>query len=606
MNFLHTLQWRIVLSYTALIVISMGALSVYMVNFVQGYYIANLEKTLVQQTGLIGKSAAVYLGSNPNIPQLRLTSQSIGTLIEARVTILDTRGTVLIDTWKEPSSMDNHLSRSEVQDALRLGIGKATRVSETVGQEMLYTAAPIMSNGKITGIARVAVPTTYLKHNTDQIITTISISALVVTLLSLTLGYLLARRTSRSVHSMTEAAIRLSSGDLNQHVEAMSSDETKELAKAFNRMSEALRKMVGDLSIEKNKLSTVLDTMADGVIVLQTLFYFRPGEGIIELINPAAEQLLALRSGVTLGARFIETINNPDLQALVSDALSTNKPQTGEVELTQPRRYLSAIATPLSRDHHAGVLITLHDLTQTRQVDATRRQFVSNASHEIRSPLASIKAMAETLEDGAIEETSVAKEFVSRIHRDIDRMTNIVNDLLELSLLESNQANLTSTPMDITGLLTQIRGEFWPQCKDKSISLTLQGLDSIPHVLAEKARIHQVLLNLLNNALKFTPEGGSIHIHIESEGNVVKIEVSDTGIGIPEEHQPHIFERFYRVDSSRTYQGTGLGLSIAKHIIEFYGGAIWVTSIAGNGSKFSFTLPTHSSTWTAPNVKLGI
>lgn len=594
MNFLHTLQWRIVLSYTALIVISMGALSVYMVNFIQGYYITNLEKTLVEQAGLIGKSTAIYLGDNLDTPKLRLTSQSAGTLIEARVTILDTRGVVLADTWDEPSSMDNHLSRSEIQDALRIGIGKATRLSETVGQEMLYTARPIILNGEIAGVARVAVPTTYLEHNTDQIITTISISTLIVTLLSLALGYMLARRTSRSVHSMTEAAIRLSDGDLNQHVEAISSDETEDLAKAFNRMSESLRKMVDDLSIERNKLFTVLDTMADGVIVLQTLFYLRLGEGIIELINPAAEHLLALKPGAALGARFIETVPYPDLQTLVFDALATNKPQNGEFELAQPRHYLSAIATPLSGDNQYGVLITLHDLTRIRQVDATRRQFVSNVSHEIRSPLASIKAMTETLEEGAIEEISVAKEFISRIHRDVDRMSNIANDLLELSLLESNQIDLTKTPMDITSLLTQVRDEFLPQCENKSISLTLQGIDSTHRVLAEKARIHQVLVNLFDNALKFTPEGGSINIQIELEGNIVKTEVSDTGIGIPEEHQPHIFERFYRVDSSRTYQGTGLGLSIAKHIIEFYGGAIWVTNIDGKGSKFTFTLPMYS------------
>ena len=593
MKFLNTLQWRIVLSYTALIVASMGALSIYMVNFVQGSYISNLEETLKEQASLVGESTNIYLHESPNIDKVREVSDRIGSLIGARVTIVDLTGVVIADTWEDPSHMENHISRNEIQDAIRFGTGKSTRLSGTVGEEMLYTAVPIMFEDDTVGISRVAVPTAYLEQTTRQIIATIALSALIVTFLSLALGYILARRTSRSVHLMTEAAIRLSNGDLDQQVEAVSSDETEDLAKAFNRMSSALKAIVGDLSIERNKMSAVLDTMADGVVVIKRLFYLRQGEGIIELINPAAEQLLALKPGSATGGRFVETIDDHQLQALVADALTTESTQNREIELVHPRRYLSAIATPLTGKDDPGVLVTLHDLTRIRQVDTTRRQFVSNASHEIRSPLASIKAMTETLENGAIEEPTTAKEFIGRIHKDVDRMSNIVNDLLELSLLESNQADLTSNPMNITDLLEEVSREFLPQCDAKDISLTFLRSDSVPYVLAEKDRIHQVMVNLLDNSLKFTPAGGSINIAIHAEDNNVITRVSDTGMGISEQHQLHVFERFYRVDSSRTYQGTGLGLSIARHIIEFYGGVISVTSSEGKGSVFSFTLPAH-------------
>ncbi len=593
MKFLNTLQWRIVLSYTALIVASMGALSIYMVNFVQDSYISNLEETLEEQASLIGESTNIYLHESHNIDKIQEVSDRIGILIGARVTIVDLTGVVIADTWEDPSHMDNHISRDEIQAALKFGSGKSTRLSGTVGEEMFYTAVPIILEDDTVGISRIAVPTAYLEQTTRQIIVTIALSALIVTFLSLALGYMLARRTSRSVHLMTEAAIRLSNGDLDQHVESISSDETEDLAKAFNRMSSALKAIVGDLSIERNKMSAVLDTMADGVVVIKRLFYLRQGEGIIELINPAAEQLLALSPGSATGGRFVETVHNHQLQSLVADALTTESTRNREIELVYPRRYLSAIATPLTGEGDPGVLVTLHDLPRIRQVDATRRQFVSNASHEIRSPLASIKAMTETLENGAIEEPTAAKEFIGRIHKDVDRMTNIVNDLLELSLLESNQADLTASPMDITNLLEEINQEFLPQCIAKDISLTIMRSDSIPYVLAEKDRIHQVMINLLDNSLKFTPKGGAIHITVDVENNNVITRVSDTGMGISEQDQLHIFERFYRVDSSRTYQGTGLGLSIARHIIEFYGGVISVTSSQGKGSVFSFTLPAH-------------
>jgi two-component system phosphate regulon sensor histidine kinase PhoR len=595
MMLLNTLKWRIVLAYAALIVISMGAVSIYLINFVQSTYISNLEERLEQEAWMLGESSSRYFEGNLGATELQALSERIGDLIEARVTIITLEGTVIADTWEDPILMPNHSSRPEVQGALTTGIGMSTRVSITVGQELMYTAIPIEVDGIHVGISRIAVPISQVKQAVNRLILPIALSAIIVTSLSIALGYLLARRTSRSVHSVTEAARRLANGDLEQRVEALASDETRDLANAFNSMATALRKMIDDLSMERNKLSAVLDTMADGVVVIRQVFYLRQGEGLIELINPAAEELLSLKSVEAVGSRFMETVNDHEIQKLVHLSFETGEQQHGEIELMQQRRSLSAIATPLTSDGPNSILLTLHDLTLIHQADSTRRQFVSNVSHELRSPLASIKAMVETLESGALEEKQVATDFIHRIHIDIERMSRIVEDLLELSRLESGQVALELTPMDVRPLMEEVKHEFQLRAEAKEITLKLGSPDSLPLVMGERNKLHQVLANLLDNALKFTPENGAVTLYAIPLINMIQIYVSDTGIGIAEEHHSHIFERFYRVDSSRQYRGTGLGLAIAKHIAQAHGGEIAVESHEGEGSTFSFTVPVVST-----------
>ncbi|MBI4338139.1 MAG: HAMP domain-containing protein [Chloroflexi bacterium] len=584
MKLLHSLQWRIVLAYTALMFVSMGAVSIYLVNFVRDTYISNLEERLAQEASLVGEATGRFFRGPLDPADLQVASERIGNLINARVTVVARDGTVLADTWEDPTVMENHTLRPEFQDALSTGLGRDTRTSTAVGQELLYTAVPIRVDGTLMGVARVAVPTSTIQANVNRIITTISLAAIIVTVLSLALGYFLARRTSRSVRSVTEAARRLAAGALEQRVEALSSDETQELANAFNRMATTLRDMIRDLSGERNKLAAVLDTMADGVVVIQS-------EGQIELVNRAAEELLSLSPRGVVGGRFMEVVRDHDLQRLVSRSLETRQRQHGEVELFHRRRFFSAIATPLARGGPSGTLLTLHDLTRIREVETTRKEFVSNVSHELRSPLASVKAMVETLEDGAVEEQQVARDFIRRIHREVDRMIGMVEDLLDLSRLESGQATLHLSPVDLRPLLDEVRAQFQERADSKQITVDIVLPEALPRVLGEEEKLRQVLANLLDNALKFTPERGSVTLSAKAGDRVVKVSVKDNGIGIPEEHLPHIFERFYKVDRSRRDGGSGLGLAIVKHIVRAHGGEVAVESREGEGSTFSFTVP---------------
>lgn len=584
MRFLRSLQWRIALSYTALILISMGAVSAYLVNYVRHSYTSNLEERLEQETHLVSETTAPYFQGGEDLIQLQMLSERIGGLIDARVTIIAMDGIVLTDTWEDPSMMENHKTRPEIREAVVGSLGRSTRYSATVGEEMLYTAVPIEVKGTTVGIARVAVPTSEIDATIRSIVTTIALSGLVVAALAIGLGYLLARRTARSVRSVTEGARRLARGDLEHRVQALASDETRDLATTFNNMAAALRDTVRALSGERNRLRAVLDTMADGVIVVA------PNQRI-DILNTTAETLLGLEAQEAVGRRFVEMVRDHDLQRLVAESVRTEQQTYGEIELLPSRRFLAVVSTPLDEDGAKGALLTLHDLTRFHQVETTRKEFVSNVSHELRSPLASVKAMVETLEGGALEEEETARDFVARIHREVDRMSEMINDLLALSGLESGTRAFDLTAIDLGLVVHDVVDQFHKRAEVKHVDLRIDLPQENISVKGDSERLRQVLVNLLDNAIKFTLEGGEVTVSIALAPGFAEVSIADTGVGIPEEHQPHIFERFYKVDRARSEEGTGLGLAIVKHIVQAHGGEVRVDTEEGNGSTFTFTVP---------------
>jgi two-component system phosphate regulon sensor histidine kinase PhoR len=358
-----------------------------------------------------------------------------------------------------------------------------------------------------------------------------------------------------------------------------------ELAQSLNIMAGSLRKTIQDLSVERNKLSAVLATMRDGIIVVDP-------DNTVLMMNQAAREMLNIGPQMREGRRLVEVARDHQVYRLTSDCLSTGETQLGEVELFRPRRSLGALATPLKDNGSMGVLITLHDLTGTRQTENSQREFVSNISHELRNPLASVKAMVETLEDGAIERPEVARNFLERIHHDLERMNSLVNELLELSRLESGQLALKLESLELEPLVEDIKSRFNLLTQEQGIDVVMNFPAGLPRVMADEDRLRQVIINLMENALKFTPPGGRVTFCAQQkpEGSV-EVTVSDTGVGISQEHLPHIFERFYKVERSRHAGGTGLGLAIVKQLVEAHGGEVWVKSQEGVGSTFGFTLP---------------
>ena len=406
---------------------------------------------------------------------------------------------------------------------------------------------------------------------------------IIALLLSLWLARTISSRTLHSLHPLTQAMLRLAQGNLDYRLQT--DNEPKELMDAFNQTAARLRNIIEELSEERNKLSAILDTMADGVVVIEA-------DGRIELMNSAGEEILNANARTAVGSRFMEAVRDHEIRDVISKALQTKQPQRGDIELLHRRRYLVAIAAPLTQEDASGVLLTLHDLTPIRQVETTRREFVSNVSHELRTPIASIRAMVETLQRGAMDDRQVASDFMERINRDIVRMNDLVSELLELSLLESGQMKLDVSPIDLIPFLEEIKQEYQVEADAKKIRLGVEEHTHRPMVLGDRGKVRQILANLLDNALKATPECGEIGLSAEAQNRSTKVKVRDTGAGIAQEHLPHIFERFYKVDRSRRDGGTGLGLSIVKHLVQAQNGEVWVQSREGEGSTFSFTLPT--------------
>ena len=413
------------------------------------------------------------------------------------------------------------------------------------------------------------------------------IAGLAIAVLSIGLGYALAMRASRSVRSITEAARRIGAGDLDYRAKLDVDDENAELAAAFNRMAETLRQTIRDLSSERAKLATVVNTMADGVVVTDA-------QGDVVLTNQAAETMLRPRPFGRHQTRLMDLLRDYELQGLVESSRESASIRHSEVEMVGPYRLISAIATPLPINGARGTLLTLHDLTSTRQLDTTRREFVTNVSHELRSPIASLLALVETLENGALDDRDTAVDFIGRIHDEANRMGAIVEELLELSRLESGQAPLRLAPLSLSVMVTDITGQFRLRAERSGIDLDTSLPDNLPRALADETTFRRALVNLVDNALKFTPAGGQVHMSVTEEEDTIKVEVRDTGEGIPREHLPHIFERFYKVDRSRRDKGTGLGLAIVKHTVEAHGGRVHAESEEGEGSVFSVSVPRAS------------
>ena len=388
-------------------------------------------------------------------------------------------------------------------------------------------------------------------------------------------------KTARSVRSVVDGARRLADGDFEHRIPPVPTSEASEMADSFNAMAATIRNMVRDLSGERNKLSAVLNTMADGVVVLEP-------NGTVVLMNQAAQWLLGIRTTDPVGIRLVERVRDSELIEVITVALESGQPRHGELEMLHRGSFVSVIATPLSGDGSEGVLLMLHDLSNLRQIETTRREFVSNVSHELRSPLASIKALTESLQDGALDEPEVAADFMERIQRDVARMGSLVDDLLALSRLESGQTPLNLGPLDIGALTEDLVESFSTRSNGVRIDQTMPA--DLPLVTGDEGMVRQVLVNLLENALKFTPDGGRIGVGAVAGDEFVEVRVKDTGAGIPPEHLPHVFERFYKVDRARRDGGTGLGLAIVKHIVQVHGGDVSVESREGAGSTFAFTL----------------
>jgi two-component system, OmpR family, phosphate regulon sensor histidine kinase PhoR len=355
----------------------------------------------------------------------------------------------------------------------------------------------------------------------------------------------------------------------------------EELSNAIRNLALAQQSQLAGLEDQRARLADVLDQMTDGVLIIDP-------EGRVALINPAARRMFSTKDPA--GRSVTEVLRHHQLVSTWQRCHETGEAQSEAVELPARRQFLQISAIP-DRLVPGGSLIFLQDLTRVRRLETVRRDFISNLSHELRTPLASLKALTETLNEGALEDPPAARRFLSRMETEVDALTQMTNELLELTKIESGQVPLDLKPVAPHLLLVSASERMRLQAERAGLGLNLHIPDGLPNIMADFARLEQVLVNLVHNAVKFTPPNGQITLSAAHDDKFVRFSVQDTGAGIPAETLPRIFERFYKADRARSSGGTGLGLSIARHMVEAHGGKIWAESEENQGSTFSFTIP---------------
>jgi len=578
------LRWRIALPYVALILVATLGLTVYISDQVRQVRLADLEAQLLADARLLADGAAPLLQEKADPQVLDGLARRWAAALEARVTVIGADGVVLGESHEDRTQMDNHLLRPEVRQALKAGQGSSVRPSATLGYEMMYVAVPIRNGpGQVLGIMRVALPVAEIEANVNRLRRSIVLAGLATALAATLLAVFLAGRMTEPLRQLTAVAGRLAAGDLNARLFSSRRDEVGQLTAAFNHMADRLREQMTSLAEERGRLTTVLDHMADGVLITDR-------EGQVQLINAAAARLLNTDEQRALGRSFAQVAPHYPLIELWKRCREQGGEQTDTVEISRHGLFLQAIVTPFAEAEAQGYLIILQDLTRIRRLETVRRDFISNISHELRTPLAGLKALVDTLRGGAIKNPPAARRFLKRMDAEVDALTQMVEELLELSRIESGQAPLRLAPTPVAEVVIPPVDRLRPQAERAGLELTISLPPDLPPVLADVERARQVLTNLVHNAIKFTPSGGRVTVAAQTAAEGMLFSVQDTGVGIAAEDLPRIFERFYKADRARSGGGTGLGLAIARHIVQGHGGRIWAESVAGQGSTFYFTL----------------
>lgn len=577
----RSIRWRMATVFAIFVLICITAVGIYITHLVKEIYLENLKTQLISQAQLVSNSSSSYF-VNADIAGINTLTKRLGNLIDERITIVNKYGVVLGDSEENPFTIENQADSPEFIEAFSKGIGNDIRYDTSWDYNTLYVAVPVVVNSKTEGAVRVSLSLVKMDksvESTRMIMTLVTLIAAAVTIL---LALQISKIITKPLTILTQASKKIADGELSQQIRITSKDEISELAKAMDQMVTRFKDMIANVTSQRDNMATILSQMSDGVFTVDR------NKKVI-MVNKAAERMLGVLSEKAIGHTFIEVVLDYELDGILRRCLDSGEQQAGMVSTSFNKQLLGVIATPLPSN--AGCLILLQDHTEFQRVESMRRDFVSNVSHELRTPISSLKAISETLQDGAINDPSVAKGFLDSINIEVDRLAQMVQELGELSRIESGAMPLQKKQFDIVETIEQAVERLQTQADRASLILKINVPPDLPQVFADKNLIEQVLINIIHNAIKFTSPNGSISISAKPENNNILISIADTGIGIPADDLPRVFERFYKIDKSRSSSGTGLGLAIVKHIIEAHGGRIWVESGERKGSTFHLTIP---------------
>jgi two-component system phosphate regulon sensor histidine kinase PhoR len=513
----------------------------------------------------------------------------LGKISATRLTVILPSGQVLADSEEDPARMDNHGDRPEIQEALQGRVGVSTRFSFTLGRDMMYVAVPLEEQDRVAGVVRTSLPMTAIDQALRALYFKIGLGGVGIALVMAALSLFISRRFSRPLEDLRRGALRFAQGDLSRKLPVPPAEELGSLAEALNHMAQQLEDRIQALTRQGQEQEAILSSMVEGVLAVDP-------KGRLLTLNRAGAQMLGVSSAAVQDFSIQEVVKDPDLKWFLTRTLSAKEPLEEEVVLkTDGSRIIQAHGTSLrgAEDLPLGTLIMFHDVTHLRRLESARRDFVANVSHELKTPITSIKGFVETLLAGALQEPENAENFLRIIARHTDRLNEIIDDLLSLSRIEQ-EAERGQIFLE-TGRVREVMEAAIRVCEAKAAEKGLTLKLSCPEGLRARLNaplLEQALVNLIDNAIKFSEPGSVVQVEGEGVGAEVVVRVRDQGRGISPEHLPRIFERFYRVDASRSRKigGTGLGLAIVKHIAQAHGGRVTAASTPGEGSVFSLYL----------------
>lgn len=586
---MNKLWIRIFIAFLSILAAVLLAIGFFVADMIQHTYMDMVRTQLSQDADLLMKTIRPQtLKGEPDILQKKVRHYYSNH--EPRITIIDTNGKVLADSDDDPAKMENHANRPEFRQVItqHKASGESIRSSHTLGYNMMYVANPVKENGKVTAVIRTSIALDRIDAVLKGLWFSLGLAMAVAFLISGWISYVLARKFTRPIEASIEVSNRLIKKDYDSRVHINASGELRQLTKAINNLAHNLKQQMNEIDENEQQLTAVLENMDSGVMLIQT-------SGRIMLVNRAMEEMTGLSSGKLIGKRHIEAGKSFGLSQLIDRSLKTGERFRDEVHLYYPKeRILDAHIAPYVGESGElrGVVAVLHDVTETRRLEQIRSEFVANVSHELKTPVTSVKGFAETLLDGAMYDEATLREFLKIIYDESDRLHRLISDILDLSRIEQHRIPLKMEQLNVVDVITETAQTMRKRIEKKQLELVLPQKR---HVMmeADKDRLRQILLNLVTNAIAYTPDKGRIEISLIERENELDLIVSDTGIGISEKDLPRIFERFYRVDKARSRQsgGTGLGLAIVKHLVESYHGKIRVESEEGKGSTFIVTLP---------------
>jgi two-component system phosphate regulon sensor histidine kinase PhoR len=571
-----TLFLRILIGYVSVIALLALAVTLFAPPLMRKHHIAERATNLERMALLLEGQVAPFLMTGNTGGDLEGLVTSYGRRTGTRITVIDAAGVVLADSEKEPRDMENHLFRPEIQASLRGEKQMSIRASSTLKTDMMYMSIPVAVDGQVKGALRLS----YFMKDFEALMESLRGDLLkivgLVTLLALVLAIFLTRSVTGPLREVIDASSKVAAGDFDVTVSTRRSGEFRGLARSFNAMTGKLKDMFGEIRLQNEEIGSILASIREGLCVLD-------GDARIVLCNAGFRRIAG--NDAPEGRHFWEVVRSSAAAEVVRKVRETGAEAAAEAAIGDRAYYCNA-ARLAAGDR---IVVTLHDVTEFRALEKTKRDFAVNVSHELKTPLTAIKGFIETMEPRAGEEN---KPYLDIIRRNTDRLIAIVEDLLVLSQLEDRGQKLEKSEVPVKPLAESILKVFEKRARDKGLTLSLEAAPDLPPVEADPLQVEGLLLNLVDNAVKYT-EKGTVTVRLASRQGRLVIEVVDTGIGIDAAHLPHIFERFYVADKSRSKKlgGTGLGLSIVKHIVMAHDGTVAVASRLGEGTTFTVSLP---------------